>query len=160
MMRLLPLLLALASGLLAALSFPPWNLSWLAVVALVPFLTGTIIQKRGLLTAIASGFLFGGSFGAATFGWLCAGGRWPDWLGNVGSLAGIGITWGWFLWRFVELPPPVQTRGKVKKPLEPILAGPVGQSGAWRASLEHLRIASLVAACWTFLEWGRSVLMP
>lgn len=160
MMRLLPLVLALVSGLLAALSFPPWNLSWLAVVALVPFLTGTIIQKRGLLTAIASGFLFGGSFGAATFGWLCAGGRWPDWLGNVGSLAGIGITWGWFLWRFVELPPPVQTRGKVKKPLEPILAGPVGQSGAWRASLEHLRIASLVAACWTFLEWGRSVLMP
>ena len=160
MMRLLPLVLALASGLLAALSFPPWNLSWLAVVALVPFLTGTIVQKRGLLTAIASGFLFGGSFGAATFGWLCGGGRWTDWLGNVGSLAGIGITWSWFLWRFVELPPLGQVTGTAKKPLEPILPGSVRQSSAFKASLEHLRIAGLVAACWTFLEWGRSVLMP
>ena len=160
MMRILPLLLALASGLLAALSFPPWNVSWIAFVALIPFLTGTVVRKAGLLTAIASGFLFGGSFGAATFGWLCAGGRWPDWLGNVGSLAGIGITWSWFLWRFVELPPLGQTGGVERKRLGPILPGSVGQSAAWKASLDHLRIACLVASCWTFLEWGRSVLMP
>lgn len=159
-MRILPLLLALASGLLATLSFPPWNLSWIALVALIPFLIGTVVQKRGLLTAIACGFLFGGSFGAATFGWLCAGGRWIDWLGNVGSLAGIGMTWSWFLWRFVELPPLGQTGTVERKRPEPILAGSVGQSGAWRASLGHLRIACLVASCWTFLEWGRSVLMP
>jgi apolipoprotein N-acyltransferase len=156
---ILNLVLAVVSGLLLSLSFPPIGQSWLCIIALVPFLFGSLVRKRGLLVALASGFLIGTSFAGVSFAWLTSEGRWGDWLANTGSLAGLGMTWSWYLWRFAELPAPVVAAAP-RKALRPVFVSSPDQKLAWTISLGNLRLAAIVAASWTFLEWARGVLMP
>jgi apolipoprotein N-acyltransferase len=157
---ILNLLLALASGLLMSLALPPMNQAWLSVIALTPFLFGSLVRKRSLLLALWNGFFFGAAFGGFAFAWLTEEGRWTDWFANSGSLAGLGMTWSWFLWRFVELPVSGPSAPKKANGLKPLFVGSFGQQPAWNTSLGNLRIAAAVASSWTFLEWARGVLMP
>jgi len=70
MSRALLFSLPLASGLLAILSLPSFDLGFLAWVGLAPLLFG--LRQRGLLAGAALGCLFGYAFGAGTFYWLNA----------------------------------------------------------------------------------------
>ena len=60
--------LSLASGLLATISLPSYDLGWLAWIGLAPLLFA--LRQRGLLAAAALGWLFGCAFGAASFFWI------------------------------------------------------------------------------------------
>lgn len=71
-------LAALASALLLALSFPPWDLGWLAWVALVPLFVG--IDRVGEKAAVALGLVTG-------LGWMSISLSW--FYGIFGASAGI-----------------------------------------------------------------------
>ncbi|MGI4791197.1 MAG: nitrilase-related carbon-nitrogen hydrolase, partial [Janthinobacterium lividum] len=62
-----PLLLALLTGLLFALSLPPFNQEWLGWVAFVPLLLA--VQKRRLLEAVGLGMVAGAFCGVVQAGW-------------------------------------------------------------------------------------------
>jgi len=66
--RLLPAGLALLSGLLGALAFPPWDVGGLAFVALVPLLLALAAAGPG--RALWLGFLQGLAFYLATIWWV------------------------------------------------------------------------------------------
>jgi apolipoprotein N-acyltransferase len=153
--ELLALFLAVLSGVLVALAFPPWNLEWIIWVAFVPVLFALLFLRRNWLTALAQGAVFGGVFGGITFFWRLTAGAPSDWAWNVFGLAAVGSAWGTFINRFVHLPEKPQNKnGK----LSPILPGYGFRPEAWNASVAHLRAAMLAAAAWTFLEWARGVL--
>ena len=61
-------LLAIASGLLAALSLPSFSLAWLAWVCLAPLLYA--LRQRGVREAALAGALFGMTFGVSSFFWV------------------------------------------------------------------------------------------
>src|SRR2546425_11232930 len=60
--------LPIASALLAVVTFPSFNLSPLAWLALAPFLFA--LRRTGLRGAAGLGFLFGWLFTAGVFSWL------------------------------------------------------------------------------------------
>src|SRR3989442_15774654 len=60
--------LPIASALLAVVTFPSFNLSPLAWLALAPFLFA--LRRTGLRAAAGLGFLFGWLFTAGVFSWL------------------------------------------------------------------------------------------
>jgi len=62
-----PLLLALLTGLLFALSLPPFNWEWLGWAAFVPLLLAA--QKRTPLEAVGLGMLAGAGCGVVSAGW-------------------------------------------------------------------------------------------
>jgi apolipoprotein N-acyltransferase len=66
--RLLPAGLALLSGLLTALAFPPWDAGWLAFVGLVPLLLA--LSGAAPRRLLALGFLQGLVFYLATIWWV------------------------------------------------------------------------------------------
>lgn len=67
--RLLPLsALCVASGVLAALSLPSFDLDWLAWVALAPLLYA--LRQAGPAKGALGGMLFGMSLGAVSFFWV------------------------------------------------------------------------------------------
>jgi apolipoprotein N-acyltransferase len=63
-----PLLLAVASGILATLSLPSYSFSWLAWIALAPLLYG--LREGGPGKGALGGLLFGMTFGATSFFWV------------------------------------------------------------------------------------------
>jgi apolipoprotein N-acyltransferase len=155
LLKLAPILLSLAGGLLVALAFPPWNQDWLIWIGFVPALAGLLLFPRHWVTSVIQGAIFAGTFGGLVFSWLWAGGRPSDWAWNVGSLAVLGGIWGWFVGLFVRLP----ARDGDRK-VSPILPGYGFSAGAWSKSIAHLQAALLAAAAWTVLEWARGILLP
>jgi len=155
LLKLAPILLSVAGGVLVALAFPPWNQDWLIWIGFVPALAGLLLFPRHWITSLIQGALFAGTFGGLAFSWLWAGGRPSDWAWNVGSLAVLGAIWGWFVGIFVQLP----ARDGDRK-VSPILPGYGFSAGAWAKSIAHLRAALLAASAWTVLEWTRGVLLP
>ena len=155
LLKLAPILLSLAGGVLVALAFPPWNQDWLIWIGFVPALAGLLLFPRHWVTSLIQGAVFAGTFGGLVFSWLWAGGRPSDWAWNVGSLAVLGAIWGWFVGLFVQLPV-----GDGDRKVSPILPGYGFSAGAWSKSIAHLRAALLAAAAWTVLEWTRGILLP
>jgi apolipoprotein N-acyltransferase len=60
--------LAAVSGILASLSLPPWNLGWLAFIALVPFLW--VVGRERPVPAAVLGFVHGLAFYLVTIWWV------------------------------------------------------------------------------------------
>jgi apolipoprotein N-acyltransferase len=152
---LLPILLSVVGGLLVAAAFPPWSQDWLIWVGFIPVLAGLVLFRRGWLTALIQGALFGGTFGGMAFSWLWKGGRTGEWCWNAGSLALVGALWGLIVNLLVKLP----GRGGDQK-LSPILPGHGVSETAWQTSVTHLKGALLTAAAWTVLEWIRGFVIP
>jgi apolipoprotein N-acyltransferase len=161
MRRVWQLLLSVLSGVLIALCLPPWNASWLIWIAFIPILVSLLVIPGNPGLVILQGVFLAAADGLMSFHWLWKEHRYDE-LGTVlGFLALQTVIWSWFLWRFCSLPslpkPPESTR---KKGPEPIFVGATRNAEAWRVSMAHLRLATLIAGAWTFLEWGRGMILP
>ncbi len=137
-------LLAIASGILASLAFPPLNASWLCWIAWTPLIVsiwwGRRWGHREWLRLLLLGYAAGISFFCSSLLWLCQVSR-GGWLA-LGLYLGVYLAlWALFV-------------GTVGRPKE---EGPSGES-VWLNSWNNLRLAILGAAAWTALEWGRGIL--
>src|SRR5438105_5379746 len=121
-----PLLLATASGILLALSFPGWNADAIAWCALMPLVYGIL---RFPESAFRQGFVAGVVFFWASIYWL--------WHVTVAGWLCLGVymalfigAWAWGMAQFRKIFP--------------------DNTGA-----HHLRLAAFGAVSWTALEWLR-----
>lgn len=174
-LRLWPWLAAIASGLLAAGSLPPFNQAWLCWIALTPLLVAIWFSgqecPRRWLRNLLLGYVAGVVFITVAF----------SWLGALGTLYGnlflrglplllalyFGIYFALWSW-FVGLIRPVEaavsaadaeqpTKTKWHEMLEQ--AGKPAREPApavpWLRSTTNLRLAFLLASAWVSLEWIR-----
>lgn len=129
-MAWLKILAAVASGLLVAGLFPPFDFSWLVWISMVPLLAAlwTLEGKRRGLKGFAIGFLGGATSCLIQFNWLST----VSWLGAVILPLYLALYWGVFGWF-------AATWGR------PVRSGP----------MVDLRTAFCVATVWAGLEWLR-----
>ncbi|HZE56821.1 MAG TPA: apolipoprotein N-acyltransferase [Chthoniobacterales bacterium] len=181
-LRLLwPWLAAIASGLLYAASFPPFNYDWLCWFALTPLLAAIWFShgqsKRRWPRDILLGYVAGIAFFWSVFSWLRTV-TVPGWL-LVGAYMAIYVAlWSWLcgllrpgLRKLREKPveglAAVSQRlnqkyaaehGEIIRPDVPEIApdSPARRS-PWLSSVNNLRLAFLVAAAWVAQEWLRGI---
>lgn len=139
-MKLWPWLMAIASGILCAACFPPFNQSWLCWIALTPLVVAVWFSgentKRAWLRKVLLGYVSGIVFFTFTFGWLGALGDLYQnlFLHTVSFLLSIYLAvhfafWGWFI-------------GLLK---------PQVFTASWR----NLLVAFVAACAWATHEWVR-----
>ena len=125
-----PYPLAALSGILLTLSFPGWNLDFLAWLCLMPLIYGIL---RFPESAFQQGFVTGIVFFWSTAYWL-----WhvtvAGWLSLGTYLALYVACWTWSMARFRKMFPE-------------------------NSGMHHLRLALFGAASWTALEWLRGDLL-
>jgi len=77
------ILLSLLSGILTALTFPKWNMVWLAWVSLIPFMVA-LDRAGSLRRALACGFFFGIAFFGIDLCWVFSLFRFVGWWTVLG----------------------------------------------------------------------------
>jgi apolipoprotein N-acyltransferase len=156
--RLWPWLAAGLTGLLLALCFPPYNVSGLAFVALIPLLCAVWLHRPPRRLGwywFRLGYVAGLVFFTITFAWLSALGplfhnsllRFLSfYLALYLSLFIAVWTWfaGWFVGRHFE-------RSAALDPLEPFSRPPL------LLSTRNLALGIVLAAAWAALEWARGL---
>jgi apolipoprotein N-acyltransferase len=177
-----PWLAAIASGLLYAACFPPFNYDSLCWVALIPLLAAIWFSgaqsKRRWARDILLGYVAGLSFFWCVFSWLRTVTE-PGWF-LVGAYMALYVAF-WSLLCGLLRPglrklreKPVEgvdavtrrlnekyaaahgTRIEVAAPDEPPVDSAARRS-PWLSTLNNLRLAFLLAAAWVAMEWLRSV---
>jgi len=139
-LRLWPWLAAIATGLLGAACFAPFNQSWLCWIALTPLIIAIWFSgansRRRWLRNLSLGYLAGIVFFTVTFGWLGALGDLYQsfFLRGLSLLLSIYLAldfacWSWFI-------------GWIKP-------------GAFTASWRNLLAAFVAASAWVTQEWTR-----
>jgi apolipoprotein N-acyltransferase len=180
--RLWPWLAAIASGLLYAGCFPPYNYDWLCWIALTPLLAAIWFSgeksKRRWARDILLGYIAGVSFFWSVFSWLQTV-TVPGWL-LVGAYMALYLAlWSWLCGllrpglrtlreKAIEGVDAVTRRLNEKYAAargasvdfatvtEPAPDSPARRS-PWLSSINNLRLAFLLAAAWVAQEWLRSV---
>ena len=176
-----PWLAAIATGLLYAGCFPPFNYDWLCWIALTPLLSAIWFSgensKRRWARDLLLGYVAGVSFFWSVFPWLRTV-TVPGWL-LVGAYMAIYIAfWSWLcgllrprLRKLREKPveglAAVSQRlnqkyaaehGMMIQPEAPeIAADSPARRSPWLSSINNLRLAFLLAAAWVAQEWLRSI---
>jgi len=139
-LRLWPWLAAIASGLIGAACFPPFNQSWLCWIALTPLIVAIWFSgknsRRRWLRNLLLGYVAGTVFFTSTFSWLGALGDLYQsfFLHGLSLLLSIYLGlhfafWAWFI-------------GLIKPP-------------AFTASWRNLLVAFVAASAWVTHEWTR-----
>jgi apolipoprotein N-acyltransferase len=178
-----PWLAALASGLLYAACFPPFNYDWLCWVALIPLLAAIWFSggqtKRRWARDILLGYVAGISFFWTVFSWLQTV-TVPGWL-LVGAYMALYVAlWSWIC----GLLRPGLRRARTAKAAEGVDAvtrrlnekyaaehglksivpdesevplDSTAHRSPWLSSGNNLRLAFFLAAAWVAQEWLRSV---
>jgi len=182
LVRLLwPWLAAIATGVLYAACFPPFNYDWLCWIALTPLLAAIWFSgaesKRRWARDILLGYVAGVAFFWSVFSWLQTV-TVPGWF-LVGAYMAIYVAfWSWLCGLLrpglrklrdkpVEGLAAVSQRlnqkyaaecGEMIQPDTPELApdSPARRS-PWLSSINNLRLAFLLAAAWVAQEWLRSI---
>ncbi len=167
-LRIWPWLAAVASGLLYAVCFPPFDQGWLCWFALTPLLAAIWFSggksKRRWLRHLSLGYVAGLAFFGTVFSWLTTV-TVPGWF-LLPFYMGIYIAiWAWFcgILRPKELgeeaaepAPAVEAERKFvwppPRPNERPDARPL-----WLNSFHNLRLALVLAAFWVTLEWLRGL---
>lgn len=124
-------LAAVASGLLVAGLFPPYDFSWLVWIALMPILSAllSIEGKRAGLKGFGIGMVGGVVSCLIQFNWVAT----VSWVGAIVLPLYLALYWGLFGW----------------------FAGTIGRPGHQGGVGRSLFIAFANAAVWGGLEWAR-----
>jgi apolipoprotein N-acyltransferase len=158
--QLWPWLAAICSGLLYALCFAPFNLTWFCWIALTPLIAAIWFSGRESSHAWLRNLLLGYVAGL-TFFWIVF-----SWLTTVTVLGWFVLQfymaiyfaiWAWFCGLLRPRAGKRQSPGASK--WDQILAQARSTAtpapSPWTKSTNNLRLAFILAAAWTTLEWLR-----
>jgi apolipoprotein N-acyltransferase len=155
-----PWLAAICSGLLYAACFAPFNLTWFCWIALIP-LTAAIWfsgkeSRHPRLRSLLLGYVAGLTFFWIVFSWLTTV-TVLGWFVLEFYMAIYFAIWAWFCDLLRPRAGKRQSAGASKWDQMLVQArstAPPGQS-PWTKSTSNLRLAFILAAGWTTLEWMR-----
>ena len=140
MLRIWPWVAAVATGLLSVACFPPFNLDWLAWIALTPLIVAVWFSgkesSRPWLRNLLLGYVSGLVFFSVSFSWLGSLGRLFDsvWLYGLPFLLSLYLAMHWAFWAWFS--------GFIK---------PEKFLSSWR----NLLSAFLGASAWVTHDWLR-----
>jgi apolipoprotein N-acyltransferase len=158
--KLWPWLAAICSGLLYAACFAPFNLTWFCWIALTPLITAIWFSGRESrhrwLRNLLLGYVAGLTFFWVVFFWLTTV-TILGWFVLEFYMAIYFATWAWFCG--LIRPRSTTRRSPVASKWDQMLAqartAAAPAQSPWTKSTNNLRLAFVLAAAWTTLEWLR-----
>ena len=157
--NLWPWLAAISSGLLYAACFPPFNLTWFCWIALTPLIaaiwfSGANSRHRWLRNLLL-GYVAGVTFFWIAFSWLTTV-TVLGWFVLEFYMAIYFALWAWFCGLLRPRPGKTRTGGsKWDQMLAQARSAAAPAQSPWTKSTNNLRLAFILAAAWTTLEWLR-----
>ncbi len=160
--KLWPWLAAILSGVLYALCFAPFNLTWFCWIALTPLIAAIWFSgtdsRRLWVRSLLLGYVAGLTFFWIVFSWLTTV-TVLGWFVLQFYLAIYFAIWGWFC-DLLRPRPPNKSRGRAGSKWDQMLvqartATPPAVQSPWTKSTSNLRLAFILAAAWTTFEWLR-----
>jgi apolipoprotein N-acyltransferase len=157
--KLWPWLAAVCSGLLYAACFAPFNLTWFCWIALIPLIAAVWFSgtesRRPWLRNLLLGYVAGLTFFWTVFSWLTTV-TVLGWFVLQFYMAIYLAIWAWFCGL-------VRPRRKINRATASKWDQMLAQARSsappvqppWTSSTNNLRLALLLAAAWTTLEWLR-----
>ena len=157
--RLWPWLAAICSGFLYAACFPPFNLTWFCWIALIPLIAAIWFSgtesRHPWLRNLLLGYVAGLTFFWIVFSWLTTV-TILGWFVLEFYMAIYIAIWAWFCG--LLRPQLRRTRlgsSKWEQMLSQARTSATPPPSLWTKSTNNLRLALLLAAAWTTLEWLR-----
>ncbi len=154
-----PWLAAICSGFLYAACFPPFNLTWFCWIALTPLIAAIWFSgaesRHPWLRNLLLGYLAGLTFFWIVFSWLTTV-TILGWFVLEFYMAIYIAIWAWFCG--LLRPQPRRSRpgsSKWEQMLSQARTSATPPQSPWTKSTNNLRLALLLAAAWTTLEWLR-----
>jgi apolipoprotein N-acyltransferase len=155
-----PWLAAICSGVLYALCFAPFNLTWFCWIALTPLIAAIWFSgtesRHGWLRNLLLGYVAGLTFFWIVFSWLTTV-TVLGWFVLEFYMAIYFALWGWFCG--LVRPRAGKSESRVASKWEGMLARARSTARStqspWTKSTNNLRLAFILAAGWTTLEWLR-----
>ena len=154
-----PWLAAICSGFLYAACFPPFNLTWLCWIALTPLIAAIWFSgaesRHPWLRNLLLGYVTGLTFFWIVFSWLTTV-TILGWFVLEFYMAIYVAIWAWFC-GLVRPRPKINRAGSSKweQMLSQARTSVTPPPSPWTRSTNNLRLALLLAAAWTTLEWLR-----
>src|SRR5262245_34418666 len=155
-----PWLAAILSGLLCAACFPPFNLTSFCWIARTPLMaaiwfSGTESRRRWLRNALL-GYVAGLTFFWVVFSWLTTV-TVLGWFVLEFYMAIYFAIWAWFCHLLRPRAAKIQSPAVSKwgQMLAQARSTAVPTQSPWTKSTSNLRLAFILAAAWTTLEWMR-----
>ncbi len=154
-----PWLAAICSGFLYAACFPPFNLTWLCWIALTPLIAAIWFSggesRHPWLRNLLLGYVTGLTFFWIVFSWLTTV-TILGWFVLEFYMAIYVAIWAWFC-GLVRPRPKINRVGcsKWEQMLSQARTSATPPQSPWTKSTNNLRLALLLAAAWTTLEWLR-----
>ncbi len=154
-----PWLAAICSGFLYAACFPPFNLTWFCWIALTPLIAAIWFSgaesRHPWLRNLLLGYVTGLTFFWIVFSWLTTV-TILGWFVLEFYMAIYVAIWAWFC-GLVRPRPKINRVGcsKWEQMLSQARTSATPPQSPWTKSTNNLRLALLLAAAWTTLEWLR-----
>ncbi|HTL79987.1 MAG TPA: apolipoprotein N-acyltransferase [Candidatus Babeliales bacterium] len=162
MTKLWPWLAAILTGLLYALCFAPFNLTWFCWIALTPLIAAIwfsgINSRRRWFRSTLLGYVAGLSFFWIVFSWLTTV-TVLGWFVLQFYMAIYFAIWAWFC---DLVRPRAGNKRQSRAPgkwgqmlVQARSTAPPSAQSPWTKSTSNLRLAFILAAAWTAVEWLR-----
>jgi apolipoprotein N-acyltransferase len=157
--KLWPWLAAICSGLLYAACFAPFNLTWFSWVALTPLIAAIWFSgtesRHCWLRNLLLGYVAGLTFFWVVFSWLTTV-TILGWFVLEFYMAIYFAIWAWLCGLLRPRPRKQRTAAsKWDQMLAQARSAAAAAQSPWTKSTNNLRLALLLAAAWTTLEWLR-----
>jgi apolipoprotein N-acyltransferase len=155
-----PWLAAICSGLLYAACFAPFNLTWFCWIALTPLIAAIWFSgtesRDAWLRNLLLGYVSGLTFFWVVFSWLTTV-TVLGWFVLQFYMAIYFAVWAWFCGLLRPRPGKRQSAGPRKwdQMLAQARSTTTAATSPWVKSTNNLRLAFILAAAWTTVEWLR-----